>query len=390
MTGNGILRQTIVAEWRALRSDRWLFALTVWLPLLVCITLWWIFSASLPRELPVVVVDLDETSLSRRLIRYVDASPALTVADRQESVRSAKRAIAKGSAYAIIVIPPNMARDIRLGKAPGVTTFFNAQYLLVARAIRSSLFEIESTLAAELDTARAFEQQPTLSAAVAAALPLRSQLTPLYNANLNYAQFLLPGLVAAVIQVLACCTAVLSHGRDLTEIAGQSPAATDTAIRLLGKMLPYTVAFVAILLAVLTTFVGALDWPFHGHIMALLPVAILFVAACQILGLFFLTLTFDTVRSLSVAGAFSAPAFAFLGVTFPVSDMSGFAAVWRELMPAAHFLDAYVAYGAYSSGAGGLFRPSLLLLSYLSLIAFILYRLRTRAEPSGANVHPAA
>jgi ABC-2 type transport system permease protein len=90
-------------------------------------------------------------------------------------------------------------------------------------------------------------------------------------------------------------------------------------MRLAGQSFFYTCLFSAQILLSIAFLYGFLDWPHQASLVGLLPLIFLFVIACQLLGGFFYTLTFKTEKSLSLAGAFSAPAFAFLGVTFPAS-----------------------------------------------------------------------
>ena len=51
------------------------------LPLLLIVLIWWIFSSGQSRDLPLAVLDLDQSQLSRQLSRTLDASPALSVAE---------------------------------------------------------------------------------------------------------------------------------------------------------------------------------------------------------------------------------------------------------------------------------------------------------------------
>ena len=64
-------------EARRLAASPWDLAMVTWVPLLGVLVLWWIFSAGLPRHLAVGVVDEDHSSLSRQLVRMLDATPGL-------------------------------------------------------------------------------------------------------------------------------------------------------------------------------------------------------------------------------------------------------------------------------------------------------------------------
>lgn len=379
MTGK-IITRAFIAELSALRQSRWETALAVCLPALAVVVLWAIFSSGIPRELPVAVVDLDHSSLSRKLVRYLDASPALHVVESFTSVHAGQAAIQSGEVYALISVPSDLERDVYRGESPAVTAFFNAQYLLVAKLISSTMLEIETNIAVELGVAQTLPKMPVFEAAMAVSMPVRAQITPLYNSNLSYARFLVPGIIAALFQVVICSITVLSIGRSFQPGHIKDWSAGGIWKILIGKLLPYTILYFIYGLLVLSFFFVTLSWPLQGTLLPLIPTVLLFVLACQSLGVLVFMLAFQLERALSVAGAFCAPAFAFLGVTFPQSDMSKFAAFWRELMPAAHYIDAYVYQTSYAAGWVGQLRPSLILLCFCLLlplcISLIKFRLR--------------
>ena len=75
--------RSALRECARLRADPWDLALATWVPLLALALLAWMFSAGVPRELPVAVVDHDNSAASRELVRRLDAVPELRVAARQ-------------------------------------------------------------------------------------------------------------------------------------------------------------------------------------------------------------------------------------------------------------------------------------------------------------------
>ena len=213
-----------------------------------------------------------------------------------------------------------------------------------------------------------------MQAAIASSMPLRNQISALYNSNMNYATFLVPALLAALFQLLIISVTILSLGRQ-DKCSGASISYTELASR----SFVYTGLFFTHILLSLVFLYGFLGWPHQLTFVSLVPLILLFVVACQLLGAFFYVLTVDLVRSLSLAGAFSAPAFAFIGVTFPASDMSVFARFWRDLMPAAHYLDGFLNQLSYSAGTGHLLKPGLVLLIFTLLIPVIVQRYKDRS-----------
>jgi ABC-2 type transport system permease protein len=375
------LQQTKAAairEWQFIYEDAWIRALAIWLPPVLVLALWLIFSAGLPRELPTAVVDLDRSSLSRELIRDLDASPALKISDRVLSLQEGTEALRDGSVYAVVVIPADFEVHAVRQEVPAVTAYYNSQYLLVAKLIRSSIFQIVTQVSVKLEVASGLATMPVIDAAAARSMPVRTQIVSLYNQSFSYSQFLLPGLVAAALQVFICCLAVVSVGQSFKASEVSEWFGKDVWAELTGKLIPYTVIFFIHGLSVLFLLFEVLDWPLQGALLPLVPVLLLFVISCLVLGVFFFTTAFDLELGLISAGGFSAPAFAFLGVTFPVSDMSVFAQFWRSLMPAGHFIDGFVHQANYAAGAAGLAQPALFLAAYCVLLPMAVFLIKRK------------
>jgi len=370
----------IQREWRIVFKDPWLRALVLWLPPVLILALWLIFSASLPNDLPTGVIDLDRTSLSRALIRDLDASPALKISSRFNSMNEGTAAVRSGSVYALIVVPHDFEASVLRQKSPAVTIFFNSQYLLVADTIKSAIFEIVTYFSVELEVASLLPLVPVVDAAVNLAMPVQGQITALYNQNFNYSQFLLPGLVAAFFQVSLCSLAVLSIGQSFKPSVVSEWFDKNVWSELTGKLLLYTAVFFVYGLAILYLFFGLLDWPLQGSLLPVAALLLVFELSCLTLGVLFYVSTFDLELGLIAASGFSGPAFAFLGVTFPVSDMPLFAQIWRNLMPAGHFMDGFIHQASYAAGPAGLMQPTLILALFCLLLPVAVLLIKRRIE----------
>jgi ABC-2 type transport system permease protein len=333
------LRQEIVREWRLLLSDTWLRAMVSWVPLLVFFILWWIFSAGLPRDLAIGVVDLDHSDLSRSLVRQYDAHPGLRIANEFSDTRQGSAALRSGEINGLIVIPYEFKNHVITGRSPQITAFFNSQFLLTGNMIASSLQQAHGTLDARLEVVRAMVDGEVGSQAVGAAVPVGMQITPLFNLNTNYANFLVSALIPASWQIIIVMVTMLALSRE-TRLQGVAVWLVDKPmLAITGKIFPYTIIMWGQGALFLWFMFGILHWPMNGSWAILLLSQLLMVLACQAMGLLLFLLVQDPARSLSLAAAYTAPGFAFMGVTFPATDMALPAQLWRELLPVSHYID---------------------------------------------------
>ena len=337
--------------WRSYCSNPWLIAVTFALPLVLSLIIWWVFSASVVRELPIDVVDLDQSSLSRMIILDYDATPTLAVRSIQPNNEIANQALKRGDNYGYIVIPNHFERDVLLGKSPQVSGFYNGQFILIAKQINSALMQTDMTTQAKLSAVKTLSTKETAwSQAINSAVPINVQITPLFNLGSNYNQFLVSAVLPAIWQMAIIVGMIWAMKAEMVR-ANCHDIRTWFDSQSIKQILPFISVYfvVAMVLGCLLFYFlyGILRFPFDGQISSFLLTMSAMVLACISLGCTIGYATNDIVRAMSISGAYTAPSFAFLGVTFPVSDMNGLATFWHSILPASHFVRSQIEQANY-------------------------------------------
>ncbi|EJG1085782.1 ABC transporter permease [Vibrio parahaemolyticus] len=344
-----------ISQRHVLRRDKWLLSCLTWVPILLSLTIWSVFSAGIARDLPIGVVDLQHSQLSRKLIQTLDASSTLSVNYHYTSANEAKNAMIEGDIYAFAVIPSKFDQDILLHRQPQLSVFFNSQYILVAKLINSAVAQAQGYFDAQVQVmGNLAKGNTTTLAALGQAVPVSTQITALFNRNTNYAQFLVTAIVPAIWQICIVVSTILilaAHfriygGKNGFEFLGNKPHTKLSAI--LSQYIPVFMLQGALFLY---WFYVLLDWPMEGSLVVMLLAQFVTVVACIIMGALFFFLSMDPARAMSFAGAFTAPSFAFMGITFPVSDMNTLAHAWRSLLPITHYIEVQVGQASYGASA---------------------------------------
>lgn len=367
--------------WQALRDDPWLLALVVWLPPLLTGLFIAVFASGVPRDLPVAVVDLDHSTASRALLRQLDASPALDPALARASVREGASALRTGDSLALLVIPEHFERDVRRGLSPRVEAYYNAQYLLAGKFIASALQESGAEFAAHAGASQRLAAGQKMPQVIASVAPVRPQITALYNPAMSYARFLVTAIAPAVWQILIVTAMVLLISRQLQR-EGLPECRRARARILLHWCLPLTLVYWAQGLLMLWMFRQFVGWVPAGPVVILVPALLCTVLAVQSIALMILALAPDTVRALSLCAAYLAPAFAFMGITFPRGDMPALAVFWGNLMPSTHYVQLQVAVGDHAAPWSVLWPSLLALLLFLLPLPLVWRALPARMEAS--------
>lgn len=319
--------------------------LLVVLPLVAFGVLWAIFRQGVPRDLPVAVLDRDGTALSRQLVRMIEASPTMRVAFRVASEGEGERLVREGRAYALVTVPADLERAVRRGEAIPVVCHYNAQLLLPASLVRRDLRGVVGTLSAGVELRRRHGAGTPRAVAMAQLEPVRTERHTLFNPELSYLSYLLAALLPAMLQVFVLVAAVQALGSELKDGTGAAwlaAAGGRIAKAVLGKLLPATVHFWLMGLAMVAVLFHALELPLRGSLGAIVAGTLLFVLAVEAVGLALVAWLANLRFATSAAAFLAGPAFAFSGITFPVAAMPLAARAWGALIPLTHFLRVMV------------------------------------------------
>ncbi|MBF9000191.1 ABC transporter permease [Vibrio nitrifigilis] len=373
-------------QWRLLKRDPWLQTCLLWVPIFLAIILWWIFSAAIVRSLPVGVVDLSHSELSRSFTRDLNATSTLSVIRVYPSQAQAKADLIQSHIYAYTVIPYGFDRDVQLHRQPQITTFYNSQYILTGKLVNSAVALVQNTFNAKLSVANQLVSgQQTFTSALGKAVPIQTQMTALFNLNMNYAQFLVSGIIPALWQIVIVASTILilstwHRNSGLSLWLGNTPYTN-----LLRTLTPYCLLFALQGAGYLWFFYSFLDWPQHGQLTVLLIAQWLTILACVIVGVMIYFLTLDAARSLSFAAAYTAPSFAFMGITFPATNMGSLATFWRDLLPISHYINVQINQTNYGLGIVESLKPMGYMVIYLVPLLIGLGLIHWRTQQNTAH-----
>ena len=337
----------LAREWRRLRGDFWDMGMLSWIPLVLCGMLWLIFSAGIARDLPIVIIDNDNSTLSRQLTRWLDASPGIEVAAKVASSDEALRRLRERTAFGYLLIPNDFEQKLLGGRQATVQWLYNAQFSSHAGALLRDVRTVSTTLSAGIEmTARVKKGMSGVQAA-AQFEPIRTTLNSLYNENISYEAFLTLALMPAMLQIFIVVAVVTSIGRELRD--GTVPqwlaSAHGSWLRAVGaKLLFPLIAYCALALLYLLFFSLARGWAVAGSLPALLLSMLLLVLAYCGLATLLIAATLSLRLALSGAAFITAPAFAFAGQAFPLMAMPAPARAWEEAVPLTHYLQLQTKY----------------------------------------------
>ncbi len=191
--------QLICAELKAVVSDKaitvTLFGGVVFYSLLYPLP----YLNEVPTQQAIVVLDRDNSSLSRSFIRHADASPKLNVAAQVEHIQQAKQLIINGEAHGLLIIPEGFRRDLLRQNSVTLAYGGDANYFLIYSAV------IEGLMSVGLDTNSHIQRLGLLAKGEAAKKvqldlhPVTLNSVPAFNPSLGYTPYVVPGVLLLVL-----------------------------------------------------------------------------------------------------------------------------------------------------------------------------------------------
>lgn len=328
-------------ETEILLSRKDILAIMFGMPVLVCLLLWQIFICSVPRDLPIAILNQDNSSISRTLVRMIDATPSCETKYDVLSLKEGKDLIVSGKAYALLVIPRDFKRNLFRETPPQIVYYFNNQAILISGIMSKDITTAVMTFAGGINAKILMTKGLPEYIAIANANPVGIDEHIRSNPYLNYSYFLTIALFIHTFQVLIASISCWAIARELKDGTGREwlECANNSIIyALIGKLIPYTLCFLFIITTVFLLYFGLYQAPFDGNIPFILISTLFYIVAYELGPIMFIGITSNLRFSLSCTAFYTALGFTFEGMTFPKIAMPAFGQFYSSLLPLSHYL----------------------------------------------------
>ncbi len=320
-------------------------ALLLWLPLGLILFFALFFSCGVVGPLPVAVVDEDDSSLSRKIVEMIKATPQTSLVEEVADMASAQKRLLQGDVVGVVEIPSDFSRNILSGNAAEVTYYDSGTNIstnsLSAKGVHTAITSFGVGVALQ----RAEMEGVMSDNAMAQVMPIAFTTYGLFNPWLNYTYYIAPCFLAMVLIIAAMLSTIYAVGSELrygTSVEWLRSANGSLTGAIMGKLAPATVALWLLALVVGLLLFGLFGEPMRGSWVILVVGTILLVIAYQAVALFVVALTSSFRLSLSLGGGYSVLAFTFSGVTFPTIAMFSAVQPLTMLFPYTYYMRLYI------------------------------------------------
>ncbi len=267
-------------------------------------------------HLPTVVLDQDLTPQSRDLIEAYRASNYFDITRSVTSEEELGRLIDKGQFRAGLIIPAGYGHDLEKEHKAQVSFVIDGSDPTVA----TTAFSAAQTIA----QAQSLELAQEIMGLDAENLPGVSVHPRVwYNPNMKSVNFMIPGLIALILQFLTTLFTSMSIVREREQ--GTIEQLIVTPIKppelILGKVAPYVAIAFFDLAEILVIGVLWFGVPIHGSLTLLLAVSVLFLLTTLGIGIFISTIARSQQEAMFLSFFTLMPSIFLAGFFFPLEAM---------------------------------------------------------------------
>ncbi len=185
-------------EFRNTFRDQGVLIFFIIVPLAYPLLYGFIYTNEVVREVPVVVVDLSNSSLSREYLRKVDATPDVEIVASCSNLEEAKQLMKDRQAYGVIYIPAEFSKDIARGTQTHINLYCDMSGLLYYKAILLSNTAVSLDMNRDIKIERAgntTDRQDEITG-----YPIEYEDVALFNPTNGFAAFLIPAVLILLLQ----------------------------------------------------------------------------------------------------------------------------------------------------------------------------------------------
>jgi ABC-2 type transport system permease protein len=312
-------------------------------------------------ELPMGVYIGDNTSLTRNIVNSFDNNETFDIKYYVQSPDDIERLMEKGSIVFGLVIPKDFTKDLKKIKSPTIVTVFDGTQLSSASFTKLKATEILLTTKTGAMVS-AFKGKFDMSTreALNTARAININTKVIGNPTRNYIDFLLPGMMTALVQI----------GLAMSAAGAIVDKKNEKAIKYYLRKVSFygSIGFLSTMMIILvqTVFFGV---PFNGSFLEVMILSLLFNFAVSSIAVMISRIIKDRVFSAQVAAVFFIPSSILSGYTWPLIAMPEFFQNFSKILPFTYYGDTLR--DILIKGESGFYQNSVVSLIVMIITSFI-------------------
>ena len=313
-------------------------------PLLTMFFFTSLLDEGVPQEMPVGVVDLDNSTTSRALVRRLDGFQTSRVVTHYTSVAEARHAMQENEIYGFLYIPKGTSEKLLASRRPKVSYYYSNVSIAAGSMVMKDMKTITTLGSAGVGQAVMRARGFTPRQIQTLLQPIRIDLHQVANPWSNYNMYLSTVFVPGVMMLFMFLISAYSLGMELKFNRGKewlTKANGNIVVAILGKYLPQAVVFLALIFFYEFYIYNVLHFTHAGSLWTIVLLAVLQVLGSIGFGVFIFGLLPSLRMSMSICSLWGVLSFSLAGSAFPVMGMDSPIQALTWLFPLRHYYMLY-------------------------------------------------
>lgn len=318
--------------------------MTIIIPSIIIIFFATFLNQGVPTQMPIAVVDFDNSATSRMIVRSLDAGQMAKIKYKLPSYENAKTKMQRGEIYAFVVIPRNFEKDVYTSKQPVINFHTEYAHYLASSLIMKEIQTTLTTISIGADLKVRLQRGENEHMAMAQVNPIVNDTHIIANSKLNYALYLTSMMMPGIICLMALMCSVYVIGIELklgTSRRWLVLGNKSITKALIGKLLPYTLVFSFMTIISEIVMEKIMGFPNEGSPVIMYLGALFTIAAYQTVGVFIIGILPSMRIALSIAAFYGTMGFTLSGFTYPNYAMLSGVKPFSYLYPLKQYYDIY-------------------------------------------------
>lgn len=336
--------QVVKRELRRMVSRPIYLMMTVIIPALVIVFFATFLNQGVPNQMPVAIVDFDNSTLSRTISRTLSAGQMCNVKYKLSSYESAKTKMQQGEVYAFVIIPRNFEKDVYSGKAPIVNFYTEYAHYLGSSLIMKEINTTLTTISIGADLKMRLMKGENATQATAQVNPISNDVHIIANPLLNYALYLTSIIMPGIIFIMAMICTVYAIGIELKNASSRRWLVTgnrNILTALSAKLLPYTLLYTFMIIISEIVMERIMGFPNEGNPVIMYLGAMFTIISYQAMGILILGVFPSMRTALSITAFYGVMSFTLTGFTYPNEAMLPAVKPFTFLYPLRQYYQLY-------------------------------------------------
>jgi ABC-2 type transport system permease protein len=329
-------------EFQLFWQNKILRMLFIGAPLLYAVLLGYVYSKGKATDLPIIVVDMDQSEMSAKAIEMFNDDEVITIKALLFDKNDLSKIAIDNEANCIVIIPKDFQKMVLTKRYPEIITIVNTANILTANFSSNAIQVCLGTLKVGVQMETLRKQGIPEKLLASEYEPFKTTFVKKNNRSSNYLYYLWPGVLAAVLQQVILLALALSFASEFENgtfkiLVDQCPS----VLKMMSiKIIPYLImSFGVWLLYWFFTFYFRIS--FFENLLQLTFVAGVFVLSVSFIGILVSILIPNQLKATEILMVIATPSFILSGFSWPLSQMPNWVQGIANVIPLTHFLKAF-------------------------------------------------